>query len=64
MTYHELTRHPETLEALLLQARRERAHAVYRLIVLPLRRLLRTQACSKTGFSRENASSSRAAVQA
>jgi hypothetical protein len=39
MTYHYLKQHPETLEALLLQARRERAEAIHRLIVLPMKRL-------------------------
>jgi hypothetical protein len=64
MTYHDLRQHPETLDALLLQARRERAAAVHRLLVLPLKRLLRMEACSKTASSRESASSSRGAVPA
>ena len=56
MTYHDLRQHPEALDALLLQARRERAAAVHRLLVLPLKRLLRMAACSKTASSRESAS--------
>ena len=64
MTYHDLRQHPETLDALLLQARRERAAAVHRLLVRPLKRLLRMEACSATASSRESASSSRGAVPA
>jgi hypothetical protein len=63
-TYEHLRQHPETLDALLLQARRERAEAAHRLIVLPIRRLLRMEACSRTASSRANASSSRGAVPA
>jgi hypothetical protein len=64
MTYDYLKQHPETLDALLQQARRERAEAVHRLLVLPIKRLLRMGACSKTASSRASASSSRGAVPA
>jgi hypothetical protein len=64
MTYRYLQEHPDTLDALLLQARRERAAAVHRLIILPLKRLLRMQACSRTASSRASASSSRAGAPA
>lgn len=40
MSYQDLTQHPELLEALMHRARCERAEAVYRLIVLPIKRLL------------------------
>ena len=39
LTFETLNRRPEVLEALELQARRERAETVYRLIVRPFRRL-------------------------
>jgi len=39
VTFESLTRNPDLLDALMQQARRERAEAVYRLIVLPLKRL-------------------------
>jgi hypothetical protein len=64
MTYQHLIQHPNALDALLAQARRERAEAIHRLIVLPIKRLLRMQACSSPTSSRENASSSRGAVPA
>ncbi|HEX6320056.1 MAG TPA: hypothetical protein VFZ84_14465 [Burkholderiales bacterium] len=64
MSYHDLNQNPEMLQELLRRARRERAEAMHRLLVLPIKRLLRMEACSKTASSRENASSSRAAVPA
>jgi hypothetical protein len=54
----------ELLRILERQARRERAEEVHRRFVSPLKRLLRIEACSRTASSRENASSSRAAVPA
>jgi hypothetical protein len=43
LTYENLYRNPAVLEALERQARCERAEAMYRLVVLPLRRLLSFQ---------------------
>ena len=40
LTFESLNRNPELLAALEHQARRERAQAVYRLIVLPVRAAL------------------------
>lgn len=39
LTYEHATRNPELVRALVEQARRERAEAVYRLIVQPLKSL-------------------------
>jgi hypothetical protein len=64
LTYETLHRNPALLDSLLQQARRERAEAVHRLLVLPVRRLLRMEACSRTASSPANASSSRAAAPA
>ena len=64
LTYESLNRNPGLLDALQRQARHERAEAIHRLLVLPLKRLLRMEACSRTTFSRESASSSRAVAQA
>ena len=38
-SYEAFQRNPELLQALLIQARRERAEALHRLIVSPFRRL-------------------------
>lgn len=38
-SYAAFQRNPELLQALLIQARRERAEAIHRLIVSPLKRL-------------------------
>ena len=40
MSYQDLMQDPEQLEALLRRARCERSEAMYRLIVLPIKRLL------------------------
>ena len=64
LTYENLHRNPDLLDTLLHQARRERAEAVHRLLILPVRRLLRMEACSETASSRANACSSRAAAPA
>jgi hypothetical protein len=40
LTYEALYRDPELLEALIRQARRERAAAVHRLLIAPLAKLL------------------------
>ena len=40
MSYEDLMKHPELLEDLLRKARCERAEAMYRLLVLPVKRLL------------------------
>jgi hypothetical protein len=39
ITYEALTKNPELLQALLQQAHRERAEAVYRLIIVPIKKL-------------------------
>jgi hypothetical protein len=39
LTYEALNRNPELIEALIEQARRERAMAMHRLIVEPIKRL-------------------------
>ena len=39
MSYEDLMRHPELLEDLLRRARCERAETMYRLLVLPVKRL-------------------------
>jgi len=39
LTFEALTRNPELIQALMAQARRERAKAVYRLIVEPIKSL-------------------------
>ena len=44
LTYEKLTQNPQLLSALLHQAHRERAQAVHRLIVLPLKRLFTSRA--------------------
>jgi hypothetical protein len=44
LTYESINRNPELIQALIRQARRERAAAVHRLIVDPIRRLFRTRA--------------------
>ena len=62
MTYRHLVQHPDALDALLAQARRERAETIHRLMVLPVKRLLRMRACSSRTSSPESASSSRGAV--
>jgi hypothetical protein len=64
VTFETFNRNPDLLDALMGQARRERAEAVHRLMVLPLKRLLRMEACSKTASSRASAFSSRAGVPA
>ena len=64
LTYESLNHNPELLEALQRQARHERAEAIHRLVVLPLKRLLRMEACSRTSSFRESASSSRAGAPA
>jgi hypothetical protein len=40
MSYLDITQNPELLQALLQRARCERAEAMYRLLVLPIKRLL------------------------
>jgi hypothetical protein len=44
LTFEHITRNPELVEAIVAQARRERAAAVHRLIVEPIRRLFRGHA--------------------
>ena len=39
LTFEAVTRNPELVQAVMLQARRERAAAVHRLIVQPVKRL-------------------------
>ena len=39
LTFEAVTRNPELIRALMAQARRERAEAVYRLIVEPIKSL-------------------------
>jgi hypothetical protein len=41
ITYEALCRNPELLQALLRQARRERAEAVHRLIIEPIKSLFK-----------------------
>ena len=64
MSYEDLMKHPELLEDLLRKARCERAEAMYRLLVAPLKRLaprmhapIAERACSRKGFSAASASS-------
>lgn len=40
LTFEAVTRNPALIEALMAQAHRERAEAMHRLIVLPIKRLL------------------------
>jgi hypothetical protein len=64
ITYEALRRNPELLDTLRRQAHRERAEAVHRLIIVPIRRLfssnplgaLRIRGCSGTVSSRVSAS--------
>ena len=44
LTYEALSRNPKLIEALMEQARRERAEAMHRLIVEPIKRLFRRHA--------------------
>ena len=39
LTFEAITRNPELIQALMTQAHRERAEAVYRLIVAPIKSL-------------------------
>lgn len=39
LTFEAVTKNPDLIQAVLLQARRERSEAVYRLIVEPVKRL-------------------------
>jgi hypothetical protein len=39
LTYEALTRNPELIQAIMQQAHRERAEAVHRLIVAPIRKV-------------------------
>jgi hypothetical protein len=39
LTYEAVTHHPELIDALMAQARRERALAFHRLVVLPIKQL-------------------------
>ena len=39
LTYEALTRNPELIQAILQQSHRERAEAVHRLIVAPIRKV-------------------------
>lgn len=39
LTYEAATHHPELIDALMAQARRERARAFHRLVVLPIKKL-------------------------
>jgi hypothetical protein len=41
LTFEAITRNPELIRALMTQAHRERAHEVHRLIVEPVKSLLR-----------------------
>jgi len=43
LTFEALNRNPELMQALIRQARRERAEAVYRLIVEPITSLFRAR---------------------
>ena len=40
ITFESLSRNPDLVQALMAQARRERAEAFHRLVVLPIKRLL------------------------
>jgi hypothetical protein len=40
ITFESLARNPDLVRALMAQARRERAEAFHRLVVLPIKRLL------------------------
>ena len=40
LTFEAVTRNPALIEALLAQAHRERAEAMHRLLILPIKRLL------------------------
>lgn len=67
LTYEKLTQNPQLLSALLQQAHRERAEAVHRLIIAPIKELfspLELEGCSRTASSKASASSSRAAEPA
>jgi hypothetical protein len=64
VTLETLNRDPELLHALMRQARRERAEAIHRIAVRPVKRLLRMEACSETDSSRASAFSSRAGAPA
>jgi hypothetical protein len=44
LTFENVTRNPELIRALLEQARRERAEAMHRLIIEPIKRLFRGHA--------------------
>jgi hypothetical protein len=44
LTFEAVTRNPELIQALIEQARRERAQAMHRLIVEPLKRLFGSHA--------------------
>lgn len=39
LTYEAVTHHPELIDALMAQARRERARAFHSLVVLPIKKL-------------------------
>jgi hypothetical protein len=44
LTFESIHRNPELVEAIIVQARRERAAAIHRLIVEPIKRLFRGHA--------------------
>jgi hypothetical protein len=50
LTYETLNRNPELIRALMEQARRERAEAVHRLIIQPIKRLFARPA-TRTHFA-------------
>ena len=53
ITYEDIRKNPELLHTLSLQARRERAQAVHRLIIEPIARLFRRATRSNLGHPRK-----------
>jgi hypothetical protein len=53
ITYEAITKNPELMHALALQARRERAQAVHRLIIEPIGKLFRHATRSNLGRPRK-----------
>jgi hypothetical protein len=49
LTYEAVNRNPELLQTFLQQARRERAEAVHRLIIVPILKLLGNHASRPNG---------------
>jgi hypothetical protein len=53
LTYEAVNRNPELIQALIEQARRERAEAMHRLVVQPIKRLFARHLRHRAGSARK-----------